>query len=475
MINELTRMASALTPPMYRYLRMYIRFLLPERDRPVEELLQFLRSSRSKDKEVLEEKLSSKYKGRRLKYLYNKLWILLEEVRMDPLQPWNEKIFESHDVLAQRKLLGGICLAMSGLAEPAHHRFIEADEAAELLSGSNPALRLQTSWFRSQAHDPRPQVQERIGTLVAEYMSAVKAKSFLFHTIQSCLIEGCPPGDDQPQNMQDLQSLEMNSLIQLTLYCLEQQQFDKMMECLKQCEKISVFYHNEDPLIYPLLLVRCGLNVRGCQLHSMKIAKKLLETGVRLLPNGHRLYPDALKTLFVCALFTEGIKEAEHVWDEHQGRMLFPTITSYTYLFEAMIAYVQNDTRSALQAIAKINTQVYNNPDVRFFELMILISREEFYTASCKLESIRKLLVRRGETTGRRREVYKMLRFLELRGFEFSTTKEKRKAEFEELRQDFQWRPSFGELIPLPIWFEAQIAKKPIISVLQQFRKSGNI
>jgi len=93
MIQELTRMASALTPPMYRYLRMYIRFLLPEKDRPIEELLHLLRNTRSKDKESLEEKLLSKYKGRRLKYLYNKLWILLEEVRMDPLRPWNEKIF----------------------------------------------------------------------------------------------------------------------------------------------------------------------------------------------------------------------------------------------------------------------------------------------------------------------------------------------------------------------------------------------
>lgn len=475
MIHELTRMASALTPPMYRYLRMYIRFLLPEKDRPVEELLHFLRSTRTKDKESLEEKLLTKYKGRRLKYLYNKLWILLEEVRMDPLQPWNEKIFESHDVLAQRKLLGGICLAMSGLVEPAYHRFIEADEAAELLSGSNPALRLQTSWFRSQAHDPRPQVQERIGTLVAEYMSAVKAKTYLFNTIQSCLIDGGPPGNDQPQSFQDIQSLDMNSLIQLTLCCLENQQFDKMMECIKQCEKMSVFYHHEDPLIFPLLLIRCGLNIKGCQLHAMKIAKKLLAAGIKMLPNGHKLYPDALKTLFVYALFTEGIKEAEQVWDENQGRMLQNSMTSHTYLFESLIACVQNDTRSALQAFAKINTQVYNNPDVRFFELMILISRADFYTASCKLESIRKLLVRRGETTGRRREVYKLLRFLELRGFEFSTTKEKRKAELVELNSNFPWKPTKGELIPLPIWLEAQIANKPIYSVLQQFRKSGNI
>ena len=150
-------------------------------------------------------------------------------------------------------------------------------------------------------------------------------------------------------------------------------------------------------------------------------------------------------------------------------------MTSYTYLFEALIAYVQNDTRSALQAFARINTQVYNNPDVRFFELMMLISRADFYTASCKLESIRKLLVRRGETTGRRREVYKLLRFLELRGFDCAITREKRHAEIEDLNTNTPWKPTQGEFIPLSIWLEAQIANKPIISVLQQLRKSGTI
>jgi ribosomal protein S12 methylthiotransferase len=42
-------------------------------------------------------------------------------------------------------------------------------------------------------------------------------------------------------------------------------------------------------------------------------------------------------------------------------------------------------------------------------------------------------LVRRGETQGRRRNVYKILRCLELRNFEFAETRKRREAEFEEL------------------------------------------
>ena len=473
MINELTHMAAALTPPMYRYLKMYIRFLLPEKDRPVEEILQFLRTTRSRDADVITNHLALKYKTRRLRYLFNKLWILLEEVRMDPLQPWNEKIFESNDLTAQRKLYGGICLAMSGLAEPAYYRFIEADEAAGQLSGSNPALRLQTSWFRSHAHDPIPQVQERIGALVSDYMSAVKAKSLLFQTIYACLVEGNPPENECLPDHHNIRAMEMTNLIHYTLHAVEKQQYSLMNECLEQCEKISAFYHNDEPLIYPLLLLRSGLNIKGGSPDSMKLARGLLEKGIRLLPNGHKMYPLAIRCLFINTLLIDGVRDAEKIWDEHQGRMLYNTMTSFTYLFEALIACVQNDSRTALKALAKVNTKVYNNPDIRFFELMILIQQNDHYTVACKLESIRKLLVRRGETQGRRRNVYKILRCLELRNFEFEETRKRRDAEFQELQALWPWQPHEGELIPIHLWFQSQIENKPISLILQQFRKSA--
>jgi len=467
MINDLFRMAEALTPPMYRYMRMYIRFLLPEKDRPLEEVLKFLRTNKYKDPVLIEQKLRAKYRIRKLRYFCERLWWLMEEVRLDPLQPWNQKLFQINDMMIQRKLLGGMCLAVNGFKDSAVLRFNQAHTSAAHESSGNPAIKLQTSWFNPGSNEESPQVQERIGVLVHNYMTAVTAKHLLYHTFRTYLVEGAVPEQDALTISGEviLPEAALAYKLKETIYYAKSGNLDLFKTCLPECEAMIAKLATDDPLIHPLLLLRSGLWLSD-HAESRKLSEHMLFMGLKDLPSGHFLYAESLKCLFILYLTSGSIIKAEQLILQYGQNPVCNEVIMIIHVFRSLLAFVKEDSRKALQHLRPVSSEMFSDPSIRIYEIMILLDQEEFQSANCRIESLRKLLARRGENDTRFKKVLSILTRVESRVKEYRLIQKECKSTFQLLSDSLAWSPRKGELIPLETWFYARSQGKKLLQYI---------
>lgn len=471
MIAALARMAGSLSPAMYRYIRMYIRFLLPRKDQPLEQMIRQLRFVAPEKHEKLEKQFLLRYRPRKYKYYCDRLWWLLEEVRLDPLQPWNQKAFKVSDFAVQRKILGGMCLAANGLNEPASLRFREAHKDAGNGEGLSPAVKLQTSWFSGTDSLNPNQVNEQVGVLMGEYLSAVRVKSFLHQVIRECLHQGClPEGEPEWDDNQELPEIRLAvSIIQL-MKAASAGRVDEVQYSLPECCQLAETLQTNDDYLESLIQARTALWLVNSPKYFF-LAQPMLDIASRHLPPSHFLYKKIIRYKIQILLLQGKLNEAEKQIHHYSGLVEFSDPKDELLpVLRAMLYFLRNDPGKTLQYLITLPVEFYSDPGVRLLEIYVFFDLNSLPTVGCRLESFRKLLARKGERESRNQLIKRLLVRLDSGMGDFKHVYKSYQDFFLELRDLYPWSPGTGELFPFEAWFNARLHGKSILKSAQTWQ-----
>lgn len=473
MLSTLTRMAGGMTPAMYRYVRSYIRFLLPRRDRPLATLIRQMRFLPSGGVEALEQKLASRYKPKRLEYLLDRLRCLMEEVFLDPMQPWNAVVNGSGEIAIHRKLLGGLRMASAGLLEPAHQRLREVQRAVEDDSGSL-GLKIQVSLYAAP-EDPEEvgRVAERAGNLADEYLSVMRAQEILKDCIAGPVLTGVMP--DTPSIRHENSLFPASRLTDHILGIIRGALREKpstlknKFEQLKRCAREV---YPAIPFLEAMVQARIGLCL-VTRKEAFAHAAYWLEQAFAVLPTDHALFPEVFRYHMQFLILKGNIREAERLL-EHTGKFIFdeksreldqPLITS-------LLAFVNEDSGKALQCLIQIPVIRYSDSTVRVYELFHYFDQGHSHTAECRLEAFRKMLTRKGLEENRGRLIQRIMVRLNSCHGDHRTMHRLYQDMLLELSEEHPWTPATGEWFPFEVWAKARLHQKPLPEVSKAWLKS---
>jgi tetratricopeptide (TPR) repeat protein len=464
MIAPLSHMAGAMSPAMYRYIRSYIRFLLPRRDQPLEVLIRQLRFSTPDKLPHLERRLQNRYKPQQLRYYIDRLLSLFEEVLLDPLQPWNSSNSSKSDVAMQRKLLGGLQLAASGFEEPANHRIQEVMRAVESGQNRSVTLKLQASLYSSpESHPESSKVSEKMGSLVNEYLSVVKARQVLNEVVNDQIQKGIPPSTSFIYTGKEIfPEMELANVLNTIMVHANSADLDALQNHWLVFKELIKNPFPGMSHMEASLQARIGLSLLQSPSKFPQAAAWLAQA-YRALPLEHPLQAEVFRYRIHLLLLEGKIPEAEKLLSQN---LKIPqdekTLNLCIPMFRAIIAFMKNDPGKSLQQIVKIPLLLYSDTSVRTFELLQYVDQGQFPTADCRLEAFRKLLTRRGEKDSRARSIYKILTRLNVLCGDFKSFQRQNVEMMMELSEIHPWTPLSGEWFPLEVWFRARLNQKPI-------------
>ncbi len=464
MIAPLSRMASAMSPAMYRYIRSYIRFLLPRRDQPLEALIRQLRFSSPDKLSHLEHRLQTRYKPRQLQYYIERLLCLFEEVLLDPLQPWNSTNSTNSDVAMQRKLLGGLQLAANGFEEPANHRIQEVMRAVESGQNQSVTLKLQASLYSSLETNPQGnKVSEKMGTLVDEYLSVVKARQVLNEVVNDQILKGTSRSDSLIFSGSEIfPEMKLANLLNTILIHANRADLDALQDHWVLFKDIIKTPFPGMSHMEASLQARIGLSLLQSP-SKFPQANSWLAQAYKTLPMDHPLQSDVFRYRVQLLLLEGKVAEAEKILNQHQKVPQDDKTQNLCLpMLQAIIYFMKNDPGKSLQQIVKIPLLLYSDSSVRTFELLQYFDQGQFLTAECRLEAFRKLLTRRNDWDTRSRSIYKILSRLNVLYGDFKSFQRQNVEMMLELSEIHPWTPLSGEWFPLEVWFRARLSQKSI-------------
>lgn len=474
MIAPLSRMAGAMSPAMYRYIRSYIRFLLPRRDQALEVLIRQLRFAPPNRLPHLERRLNNRYKPHRLKYYFERLWCLIEEVLLDPLQPWNDAIHGNSDVAMQRKLLGGLRLASSGLVEPGHLRIQEVMRAVQNEQNPSLGLKLQASLYSTPESDAEnSKVSEKMGNLVDEYLSVVKSRQVLNELIKDQVLKGTPPIESLIFTGNEVfPELKLAAAINTIIGQAMQADAEAVNASWSQVQKIIQSFISGIPNLEPMIQARIGLSFLGHP-GKFKLAMPWLLQAFKSLPTENPLYSEVFRYRVQLLALEGKLAEVEkilHNSERHPNDDLSKNLN--LPMLHAMVALMKEETGKTLQQIVKIPLIQYTEPSVRIVEVFQYLDQGLYQTSDCRLEALRKLLARRGEKESRARSIQKILARLNVLCSDFRTFQRLHLDMMLELSEVYPWTPINGEWFPLEVWFRARLNQKPMAKIAHSWLQS---
>lgn len=474
MIAPLSRMAGAMSPAMYRYIRSYIRFLLPRRDQALEVLIRQLRFAPPNRLPHLERRLNNRYKPHRLKYYFERLWCLIEEVLLDPLQPWNDALHGNTDVAMQRKLLGGLRLAASGLTEPAHLRIQEVMRAVQNEQNPSLGLKLQASLYSTpEPNSEGNRVSEKMENLVDEYISVVKARQVLNDLITEQVIKGLPPLDNLVfSGNEAFKELKLAAALNTILQQASCANLDAIQAFWEQVQPLIQSSFAGIPNLDSILQARIGITLVG---HPGKFKYSLpwLNQAFKTLPIENPLYPEVFRYRLQLLLLEGKMSEVEKIL-QHSDRIPVDEITQNLNLpmLKAILAFMKDETGKSLQQFVQIPLILYTEPSVRIVEIYQYLDQSQYQTSDCRLEALRKLFARRGIKESRARSIQKILARLNLLSSDFKSFQRLHLDMMLELSEVYPWTPVTGEWFPLEIWFRARLSQKPMAKIAHSWLQS---
>lgn len=467
MIAPLSHMAGAMTPAMFRYVRSYIRFLLPRKDQPLDALLRQLRLARPDEQSQLEQKLREKFSAKQLNYLLNRLWCLFEEVLLSPLQPWNEEIHQNTDLAIQRKLLGGMRLASYGLVEPAHHCFKEVVQAVESGQSQNLALKIQASLYTSPENS-MVQVNDKAGNLVDEYLSVMEARKVLNDVLSNQILLGLEVPDHLTFRVFEFfPEVKLASAIVRLLRLAYAGRIDELRPVWSEIQKYVPVQTLSLPFIESTILARVGIIL--CSIpQKFPYAAHWLNAALKFLPIEHPLYPDVFRYRFQLLVLEGKTVEAERVLRGMEKRpQMEKRLWQMFPMMKAILAFLRNDQNTALQQMMGLPFGQYSDSSVRIFELFHYLKDDYSTITECRLEAFRKLLARKGEKESRSRLIHKLMIRLNSNNCQFRSFQKQQISLLTKLEAEFPWTPATGEWFPFEVWYSARLHGKPLVRTSQ--------
>lgn len=473
MLSTLTRMAGGMTPAMYRYVRSYIRFLLPRRDRPLASLIRQMRFLQPGGLEGLEQRLSVRYKPRRLEYLLERLRCLMEEVFLDPMQPWNAIVNGSGEIAIQRKLLGGLRMASAGLLEPAHQRLREVQQAVEEDSGSL-GLKLQVSLYAAPENpDEVGKVSERAGSLADEYLSVMRAQEILKDCIAGPVLTGIIP--DRLPLLPDNRMFPATRLTDLVFELLHLAREGKpatlkrKFEQLKRCAREV---YPAIPFLEAMVQARIGLCLVARQ-DAFAHADYWLEQAFSVLPTDHALYPEVFRYHLQFLILKGNPREVQRQLD-HSGKLILDekSLQLDQPMIASLLAFLNEESGKALQCLVQIPLNRYSDSMVRVYELFHYFDQGHAHTAECRLEAFRKMLTRKGTEENRGRQIQRIMVRLNSCHGDHRTLQRLHQDLLLELTEEYPWTPATGEWFPFEVWAKARLHQKSLSAVSQIWLRS---
>lgn len=465
-LTDVTRLAGSLTPAMYHYVRIFIRHLLPPKDRELESVLIELRTMSRKPDEPRKKFFQKKGHDRHFGELCKRLMLILEEVMTSDSIPGRPNPLLHPEVRLQRKLLCGMQLAYAGFPQLAQLRFNEIQPSLDSIE--NTGIKLQIKWHLMRCGDRSLEPTQTVVRDLEKYQAEMMATVSLKHVIEECLYQGLIPEGKSWKTQGNSSEIELIQEILNILGNIQNGSLPELCIQIDQCCNRALEYVRYENHLSGLIAFRMA-SWLGFRPDARRESAHFMLKAANELPIHHAKGWEARIYATHLCLAIGKIEPLENLFPQLQSCPENERFYSKIPILISANHFLNKDFRTASRILSTCKKQEMALFPYRIQELQVAFEREDLHLIPYRIEAFRKLLQRRPDPTRRCYTLLKTFARLESRSLDYHRVEEEMLPGFEEMNSQNRWNPFDWEPIPMESWIHAHSNQLSLVDCLQKW------